>query len=170
MKQHVAEIVAAYVGKNRLDPSELPALIASISKSLASLGQAPEIPLTPAVPIRQSFSASSVTCLDCGWSGQMLRRHLTTAHGLSAHEYRSRWGLKDTHPLVAPAYTKRRSALAKELGLGRKGRPSSGTLRTVALMTRTPSVDLDPAFVASLSASKRRGRPRRATRADEVIE
>jgi predicted transcriptional regulator len=32
MKERVAEIVAAYVGKNRLDVSELPALIRHVSQ------------------------------------------------------------------------------------------------------------------------------------------
>jgi predicted transcriptional regulator len=158
--EHVVEIVAAYVGKNRLDPGELPVLIASVGKSLAGLGQAPEVlaaPLTPAVPIRRSFSSGSVTCLDCGWSGKILRRHLTTAHGLSPHEYRTRWGLKDTHPIVAPAYTDRRSALAKELGFGLRGRARTGAPQKAA------TAALDPAFAASLSAPKRRGRPRRVS-------
>jgi predicted transcriptional regulator len=154
MKQHVAEIVAAYVGKNRLDPGELPALIVSVSKSLAAVGEVPAVPLTPAVPIRRSVSAGSVTCLDCGWSGQVLRRHLTAAHGLSPREYRSKWGLKDTHPIVAPAYTERRSAMAKELGLGLRGRGAPRKEATAALA---------PTFAASQSAPMRRGRPRRAT-------
>jgi predicted transcriptional regulator len=158
MKKHVAEIVAAYVGKNRLDPGELPALIDTVGKLLTSLGQAPEVltvPLKPAVPIRRSVSAEAVTCLDCGWRGQMLRGHLTAAHGLSPHEYRSRWGLKPTHPIVAPTYAERRSKLAKEHGLGRRGHALTDAPRQDA------AAALDPLFAASLSAPKRRGRRRR---------
>jgi predicted transcriptional regulator len=69
MIEHVAEIVAAYVGKNRLDPAELPALIANLNQALASLGQAPAsalASLTPAVPIRRSVEPETITCLDCG--------------------------------------------------------------------------------------------------------
>ena len=69
MIEHVAEIVAAYVGKNRVHPSELPALIQKVSQSLVGLGQAPiaaPTMLTPAVSIRRSVGADAITCLDCG--------------------------------------------------------------------------------------------------------
>jgi predicted transcriptional regulator len=56
----------------------------------------------------------------------MLRRHLTTRHGLSAEEYLKRWGLAGDHPLTAPAYSAQRSTLAKELGLGRGSRGGAG--------------------------------------------
>ena len=122
MKQHVAAIVAAYVRRNRVDAAELPRIIASVNQSLASLGQAlpaPSVALIPAVSIRRSVGAASITCLDCGWSGQMLKRHLTTAHGMTVDDYRSRWKLPTDYPMVAKNYSARRSDLAKSLGLGR---------------------------------------------------
>jgi predicted transcriptional regulator len=70
-----------------------------------------------------------VVCLDCGWKGKMLRRHLTTRHGLSAEEYLKRWGLAADHPLTAPNYSAQRSTLAKELGLGRGNREATGPTR-----------------------------------------
>jgi predicted transcriptional regulator len=50
----------------------------------------------------------------------MLKRHLTTDHQLTPQEYRQKWGLPPTYPIVAPDYAKTRSALAKKIGLGRK--------------------------------------------------
>ena len=117
-----AKIVSAYLGRNRVDASELPALIASVSQTLASLGQAPAAspaPLTPAVPIRRSVGAETITCLDCGQKSKMLKRHLTTAHRLTVDEYRSRWGLAPDYPMVARNYAARRSEIAKSIGLGR---------------------------------------------------
>lgn len=123
MKEHVAEIVAAYVRKNRIDPSALPEVIATVSQTLADLGK-PEAPSperrAPAVPIRRSATDEAVVCLDCGWKGKVLRRHLMTAHGLTVDAYRQKWGLSPDHPVVARNYTARRSELAKSLGLGRK--------------------------------------------------
>ena len=52
----------------------------------------------------------------------MLKRHLSTAHGLSVEEYREKWNLPAAHPMVAPSYAARRSELAKKIGLGRKPR------------------------------------------------
>jgi predicted transcriptional regulator len=50
----------------------------------------------------------------------MLKRHLQTAHVMTPEQYRAKWGLRDDHPLVAPAYSERRSQMAKQLGLGEK--------------------------------------------------
>jgi hypothetical protein len=70
--------------------------------------------------VRQSVHRDYVVCLDCGYRGKMLRRHISIRHGLNGDEYRRRWGLQRDHPLTAPAYSEHRSTLAKELGLGRK--------------------------------------------------
>jgi predicted transcriptional regulator len=67
------------------------------------------------------------------------------SHGLSPHDYRARWNLRDIHPLVAPAYSERRSSLAKQFGLGR-GRQASAA---------APEPPAPP--------PKRRGRARRTT-------
>jgi hypothetical protein len=63
-------------------------------------------------------------CLECGWRGQMLRRHLNTGHGLNVDQYRVRWKLPRDHPITAPSYSERRSGVAKQLGLGRGRRVS----------------------------------------------
>jgi predicted transcriptional regulator len=60
-----------------------------------------------------------VVCLECGFRSRALRRHLRTQHGLERAEYYARWQLPPDHPIIAPGYSARRSALAKELGLGR---------------------------------------------------
>ena len=123
MMEHVAEIVAAYVGHNRVSLDQLPALIESVNQALARLGQeaAAASPLTPAVPIRRSVANDAITCLDCGWSGQMLKRHLMTGHGLAPEQYRGRWNLASDYPMVAKNYANRRSELAKAFGLGTRG-------------------------------------------------
>jgi predicted transcriptional regulator len=80
------------------------------------------------VPIRRSVHRDFVVCLDCGWKGQMLKRHLNTGYGLTVEQYRTRWNLPREHALTAPAYSKRRSGLAKQFGLGRGGRTSDADL------------------------------------------
>jgi predicted transcriptional regulator len=120
----VTKIIASYVSHHNLTPEQIPELIASVHRTIAGLGQAVEIPAAPvpAVSVRRSVQRDAVVCLDCGWKGKMLRRHLTTRHGLSGDEYLKRWGLPGDHPLTAPNYSVQRSNLAKELGLGRGGR------------------------------------------------
>jgi predicted transcriptional regulator len=121
----VARVVSSYVRKNQLSPAEMPTLISTVYQSLLALGQPPEPePPTPAVPIRRSVTRNHVVCLECGWRGQALRRHIHVQHGLSREEYRARWGLPSHHALVAPAYSQRRAGIAKELGLGQRERRS----------------------------------------------
>jgi predicted transcriptional regulator len=49
-----------------------------------------------------------------------LKRHLKSAHGMTPEEYRDKWGLPRNYPMAAPAYSERRSEMAKQLGLGQK--------------------------------------------------
>ena len=118
----VAEIVSSYVAQNSVGVDQVAGLIATVHRSLSNLGERAPTPvaLEPAVPIRRSVQRDHVVCLECGFRGQTLRRHLRAAHGLERAEYRSRWKLAANHPLLAPAYSERRSTIAKGIGLGRK--------------------------------------------------
>jgi predicted transcriptional regulator len=127
--QLVTKIITSYVSHHSLSPEQIPELISSVHRTIGNLGKPtePQMPLTPAVPVRRSVQRDAVICLDCGWKGKMLRRHLNTRHGLSAELYLRRWNLASDHPLTAPSYSEQRSSLAKELGLGRGGRRTRGS-------------------------------------------
>jgi predicted transcriptional regulator len=158
-RELTTNIVAAYVRRNQIGADQLPVLISTVHQALAAVGK-PVAELdrdrTPAVPIRQSVHRDYVVCLECGWRGQMLRRHLVTRHELSVDQYRARWKLPREHPMTAPNYSERRSGLAKQTGLGRgRGRgPSREEPEPV-----TPEI---PA--AAQPRSRRTGRPRSAAK------
>ena len=59
-------------------------------------------------------------CLEDGQKLIMLKRYLARRYNLSPEAYRARWNLPETYPMVAPSYTKEKSALAKRIGLGRR--------------------------------------------------
>src|ERR1700726_92656 len=105
--QLVTRIIASYVSHHNLSPEQIPELIASVHRTIVGLGQSvePQAAPTPAVSVRRSVQRDIVICLDCGWKGKMLRRHLTTRHGLSADDYLRRWNLPGDHPLTAPNYS-----------------------------------------------------------------
>ena len=123
------DIVSAYVSNNSVPASELPALIGSVHAALAGLvgGSAPaaEQPVaevekpTPA-QIRKSVTDEGIVSFLDGKTYKTLKRHLTT-YGLDPRSYRERFGLPADYPMVAPAYAAQRSALAKQIGLGRPG-------------------------------------------------
>ncbi len=115
------EIVAAHLRKNTVPLNQVPTLINDIHQTLAGLGIEEPDP-TPAVPIKRSVRKATIICLECGKVGKMLKRHLSTAHGLGVKEYRARWGLPADYPMVAPNYAAARSEFAKKIGLGRKPR------------------------------------------------
>ena len=122
----VAHIVGAYVENNAVQAQQLPDLIASVSTSIAGLGQPPEpepAKAVPAVNPKKSVFPDYLICLDDGKQFKSLRRHLS-ALGMTPDEYREKWNLPRDYPMVAPNYAAARSALAKASGLGRKAKPA----------------------------------------------
>ncbi len=121
-----ADIASAYVSNNSVAASDLPSIIQSIFKALTVVDgpvEVPEAPKTPAVPIKKSMTDDFLICLEDGRKFKSLKRHLRTKYNLSPDEYRAKWGLPRTYPMVAPAYAAARSNLAKQMGLGQGGRP-----------------------------------------------
>lgn len=123
-----SDIVAAHLSNNNVTIDEVPILIEGVFGALSGLGAKASEPVRPepAVSLRASVTPDHVVCLDCGRKMKVLKRHLSTDHGLSTREYRERWGLHADHPLVAPNYAKKRQTLAKKIGLGRKPGQKSG--------------------------------------------
>ncbi len=120
-----AEIVAAYVRNNPVPIGEVPRLIKDVHRAIIDLSvvnaMAPEKPApTPAVNPKKSVHEDFIICLEDGKKFKSLKRHIGTHYGLTPDEYREKWGLDPSYPMVAPAYAAARSALAKKMGLGRK--------------------------------------------------
>jgi len=130
-----SDIVAAHVSNNSVAVDEVPALIEKVYGALSALGKAAAEaanPPEPAVSIRASVKPDYIVCLDCGKKMKMLKRHLSTDHGLTTDEYRQRWGLNADYPLVAPNYAAKRRELAKKIGLGRKPGQKRGRKKKAA--------------------------------------
>jgi len=119
-----AQIVAAYVSHNEMPPDDLPQLMATVHQSLSKLGHSGPLdtPAKPAVSPKKSVFPDYIVCLDDGKRLKMLKRHLKTAYNLTPEQYRERWNLPADYPMTAPNYAKRRSRLAKQIGLGTSSR------------------------------------------------
>ena len=124
-----AEIVASYAASNTLAPDALVELISTINQTLKALGtpvaSAVAPALVPAVPVKKSVTADYIVCLEDGLKFKSLRRHLRAAFGLTPDQYRAKWGLPDSYPMVAPNYSAARSNLAKELRFGHRRTPAA---------------------------------------------
>ena len=125
-----SQIVSAYIVNRGSEALNLNALMADVYATLNSLAQqspssASKSPMggvrKSAVTVEESVKADYLICLEDGKRVKMLKRHLKTAYNMSPEQYRARWDLPATYPMVAPNYAKVRSQLAKQIGLGRRG-------------------------------------------------
>lgn len=118
-----SEIVSAHVANNSVSQDGLGELISNVFGTLEGLvapGEPEPEPLVPAVSIKKSVQDEYLVCLEDGKKLKMLKRHLSTSFDLTPEGYRAKWGLASDYPMVAPAYSRKRQALAKKIGLGRK--------------------------------------------------
>lgn len=120
-----AEIVAAYLGHNTVPAVQIPDVIRGVHQALESAAGGAigaETSLKPAIAVKKSVTPDYIICLEDGKKLKMLKRYLRSTYGMTPEEYRAKWGLAPDYPMVAPNYAKQRSAFAKKIGLGRRGR------------------------------------------------
>lgn len=119
------QLVSAFVSNNNVASEGLADLIRTTRLALtddpAAKPEESAVPTyTPAVSVRKSLSSPEhILSMIDGKPYKTLKRHLAS-HGLSPNEYRERYGLPKSYPLVAPNYSEARRAVATKLGLGRK--------------------------------------------------
>ena len=119
------QLVSAFVSNNNVASEGLADLIRTtrlaLTDDLAAKPEEAAAPTyTPAVSVRKSLSSPEhILSMIDGKPYKTLKRHLAS-HGLSPNEYRERYGLPKSYPLVAPNYSEARRAVATKLGLGRK--------------------------------------------------
>ena len=124
------ELTVAWLSNsnNRVSADDVPAFLAKMHETVNALAAGgatggetePAQEYTPATTPRKSLASREhiISMID-GKPYKTLRRHIA-AQGLTPQEYRERFGLKADYPMVAPAYSESRSAMAKTIGLGRK--------------------------------------------------
>jgi predicted transcriptional regulator len=105
---------------------ELPALLSDVHAAIVRVASGAAAPTPeaakPAVSPKKSITNEYIICLEDGRKFKSLKRHLRTQYNLSPEQYREKWSLPPDYPMVAPAYAKARSALAKQMGLGQQRR------------------------------------------------
>src|SRR3954469_24014127 len=147
-----ADIVSSYVANNSVHRGDLPTVIASVHAPLLGLKtpkQKESDKPQPAVSIRKSITPDFLISLEDGKKYKTIKRHLGKL-GLTAEEYRAKWGLPADYPMVAPNYAARRSELAKSSGLGQQRRKT--TAKAVAAPEETVTARAE-------SSMPKRGRP-----------
>lgn len=121
------QLLSAYVSNNSVASEDLAKLIRETRAALTDSGEAEAVEEAavvhvPAVSIRKSLaSRDHIISLVDGKPYKTLKRHLAT-HGLTPAEYRERYSLPKSYPMVAPTYSAARRETAARIGLGRKPR------------------------------------------------
>lgn len=114
-----SNIVAGYMSTHQVHLKKIPELIELVYNGLYHASSANRSTKDPAVPIEHSIKHDHIVCLEDGKKLKMLRRYLKTKFNLTPEEYIEKWGLPSDYPMIAPSYSKKRSKLAKETGLGK---------------------------------------------------
>lgn len=123
-----ADIVSAFVGHNHVPVEMLKTVMKDVHRTMAALevSVTPELkpdpaPLErkPAVSIKASVKDSHMVSQEIGKPYKSLSMHLKSL-GMTPGQYRSKWGLPLDYPMVASAQSKKRSDIAKQMGLGRR--------------------------------------------------
>lgn len=120
--QMTTEIVASYLSHNPVPAEGVPDLIRSVYATMADVSEPvekPEPKTKPAVAVSKSVNDDYIVCLEDGKKLKMLKRYLRSQYNMSPDEYRRKWNLPSDYPMVAPAYSRKRSQFAKDIGLGR---------------------------------------------------
>ena len=126
LRELTAKVVAGYVSNNAVPLADLPALIDSVRDAFLKVSGGVEVSadqgptLMPAVNPKKSITADYIICLEDGKKFKSLKRHLRNSFGLTPEQYRVKWNLGPSYPMVAPNYSATRSELASKMGLGRK--------------------------------------------------
>ncbi|MEO5332652.1 MAG: MucR family transcriptional regulator [Magnetococcus sp. YQC-5] len=97
---------------------------ATEAEEIKSVSRIEKKKIVPFLPVNQAVTHEAILCLICGKSCKALKGHLTRSHKIDCDQYRTMFDLDKTFPLVAPAYSEHRRALALEFGLGDKLRES----------------------------------------------
>ena len=153
------DLLSAYVTNNTVEHGAIPDLIKSTHAALkvidAGEPPAPEEPEhKPAVTVRKSLASKShIISLIDGKPYLTLKRHLSK-HDLTPEQYRERYGLPKTYPMVAPAYSESRRAIAEKLGLGRRVKGAQAEVAAPGATSDTPAPQGAPAKAAKPAAAK----------------
>ena len=119
-KDLVAQIVSAYVSHHNLSPTQLIELMRDVRDCIASSHwPRPDAGRRdPFVPVEQSVHPDYLVCLEDGARYKSLRRYLARRYNMSPEEYRRKWGLPESYPMVAPNFSQSRSLAAKAKRMG----------------------------------------------------
>lgn len=169
------QLLSAFVSNNSVTSESLAELIKTTRTALTSdvtpaAAEAEAPTFTPAVSVRKSLSSPDhILSLIDGKPYKTLKRHLAS-HGLTAAEYRERYNLPASYPMVAPSYSDARRAVASKIGLGRKPATPAASASAPAAKPAAASAPKKAASKAKPAAPAKAAKPAAAVTAAAPAE
>lgn len=165
------QLVSAFVSNNTVASDSLADLIKTTRAALTVL-PTPAVEetaaptFTPAVSVRKSLSSPEhIISLIDGKPYKTLKRHLA-ANNLTPEQYRERYKLPKSYPLVAQSYSDSRRAVAEKIGLGKKpvvaAKPveaAPAPAKASAKANATPTANAAPPAAEALKAAAKPATP-----------
>ncbi|MEW5775056.1 MAG: MucR family transcriptional regulator [Thermodesulfobacteriota bacterium] len=114
------EIAKAQASVRTMSEEEILAMVQKLATSLARLaGETPlaEAEEAPATDPKKAIREKSVTCLECGKSFKVLTKRHLASHGLTAAEYKEKWGYPKKTTLVCKGLARERRKKMAEMKL-----------------------------------------------------
>jgi predicted transcriptional regulator len=120
----VTEIVSSHASNTQMTKDQLLQEIQDVYAALSRLESAQALENNigeqqpPALTVKQAFKKDEVICMECSKGGfKTLKKHLSTAHGMTTGEYRKKYGIKSSQKLAARSFSESRRKAALERGM-----------------------------------------------------
>ena len=108
------DILCAYISNHKVEQQDVMQIFQDIYNKLQAIEKA-----STQAKHDQTIYDEYLVCLEDGKKLKTLKRYLQKMFGLTPDQYRKKWNLPADYPMVAPNYSKKRTKIAKEKGLGK---------------------------------------------------
>lgn len=122
--EYAMKLTEKYIEVHGVEIDKVPEVLSKLHRAVHNLMKVVDVEynkgLYPAVPINESVTDDYIICLEDGSKNKVLKQYLLRRYKMSIKEYKEKWNLPDDYPVVAPSSTRKRSEIAKKIGLGLK--------------------------------------------------
>lgn len=129
LTEMAVEIAAAQASHAKMSPEEMDDFLKKVFARLRQMKVEEEVPAErpseegeagPPVEPQRSIQRNKVICLECGKEFRQLTNAHLKSHGLTAQQYRKKWGFSARQPLAAKSLSAKRRKIAKEMNLAER--------------------------------------------------
>ena len=130
--QSALEIVKAQASARPMTEDEIISMVRSVANGIAAvssgqLAASEAESAAPAMDPKKAIKESSITCLECGKSFKVITKKHLASHGLTAEEYRAKYGYKKTQALACKSLARERRAKMKDMKLWERRKGATST-------------------------------------------